>query len=90
MATNSRPSRFCKFVCAPLAFRADAYTSGTVTNLDDTSNAKISLRYGPGSRTRRHSHEGGHYEEPGLVHRHRAAPGHGGVTDAEFKAKPRR
>jgi quercetin dioxygenase-like cupin family protein len=146
MATNFRSSRFHRLLCAGTAFLAgglfflygqDAptsnYTGGTVTKLDDTSNAKIAhLRYGPGSRTRWHSHEGGRiilveegvaltqvkggpvmelhagettYVGPGVVHWHGAAPDQGGVqfnisrggitwlgevTDAEFKAKPKR
>jgi quercetin dioxygenase-like cupin family protein len=50
-----------------------------------------------GSRTRWHSHETGQiqagettYLGPGVVHWHEGAPDQGGVTDAEFKAKPRR
>ena len=108
-------------------------TGGEVTKLDDTSNTTIShFRFGPGSRTKWHSHEGGQillveegvgltqvkggpvielhagettYVGPGVIHWHGASPDKGGVqfnvnrgaitwlgevTDAEFKAKPKR
>ncbi len=146
MATNSQSSRFPGLLCAGAAFLAggvfflygqDApnpnFTGGTVTKLDDTSKASIAhFRFGPGSRTKWHSHEGGQiilveegvgltqvkggpvmelhagdttYVGPGVVHWHGAAPDKGGVqfnvsrggitwlgevTDAEYKAKPKR
>jgi quercetin dioxygenase-like cupin family protein len=73
MATNSQSSRFPTLLCAGAAFLTggvfflfgeDApnpnFTGGTVTKLDDTSKASIAhFRFGPGSRTKWHSHEGG-------------------------------
>lgn len=109
------------------------FTGGEVTKLDDTSKATIAhFRFGPGSRTKWHSHSQGQiilveegvgltqvkggpvielhagesiYAGPGVVHWHGAAPDKGGVqynvtrgditwlgevSDAEYRAKPKR
>jgi quercetin dioxygenase-like cupin family protein len=146
MADDSRSKRILRLlsICTVPAvsglfflFGQDApnpnFTGGEVTKLEDTSNATIAhFRFGPGSRTKWHSHSGGQiilveegvgltqvkgdpvielhagettYAGPGVVHWHGAAPDKGGVqfnvtrgaitwlgevTDAEFKAKPKR
>lgn len=72
MANDSRSTRPHRVICAGAAFLSgglfflygqDAnpnFTGGTVTKLDDTSNASIAhFRFGPGARTKWHSHEGG-------------------------------
>lgn len=109
------------------------FTGGEVTKLDDNSKAAIAhFRFGPGSRTKWHSHSGGQiilveegvaltqvkggpvmelhagqttYVGPGVVHWHGGGTHKGGiqynvtlgditwldpVTDAEYKAKPKR